>query len=256
MTDKSEPAPPIATTPLAGAADGNRAKSLFFEALERLDARDYVEAETRLRAALQLAPGRPSVLINLAAALFSQHKTDEALSYAGKALAVEADNAQALLLVGNCLIRQKKFVEAVRPLKQIVAVNAGDAEAWVSLAIALAGSDRPEESSEAYRTAEAQLRAALATAPEAPAVMTNLAGCLLGQDRLDEAIKYARGVLAIEAGRSGGHANRRQGAFATASFRRGSIDLAASCCGVSIGCRILGRAWPCARSDEPARRSG
>jgi Flp pilus assembly protein TadD len=54
-----------------------RARSLFFAALECLAREDYAGAEARLRDAHRLVPERVSVWTNLSAALLRQDKTAE-----------------------------------------------------------------------------------------------------------------------------------------------------------------------------------
>ena len=142
------------TIPADANADTERAKSLFFEALDLSDARDHVGAEARLRAALALVPDRPSILTNLAATLFNQNKIDEALVFAQKALAINPDSAEAMLVVGNSLVRHRRMDEAIAVLRRIVATAPNDAEAWAALATALAQMNRHEEAVPAYRNAQ------------------------------------------------------------------------------------------------------
>ncbi len=142
---------PEITTPTP--ADIERAKALFFEALERADADDHVGAEERLRAALALVPDRPSVLTNLAAALFKQEKKDEALALAEKVLALDPGNAQALWIAGNCLMLLERFPEAVAALERATAASPDDAEAWAALARSLTEMKRYDAALPAYRRA-------------------------------------------------------------------------------------------------------
>ena len=134
-------------------SDTDHAKSLFFEALACADARDFVGAEKRLRAALALVPDRPSVLTNLAAALFSQNKVSEALAVAKRALDHAPGNPQAMLVVGNSLALQGRFEELAGVLQRIVADAPGDADAWAALATVFTQVKRYEEAVAAYRHA-------------------------------------------------------------------------------------------------------
>lgn len=78
-------------------SDEQRAKELFLAGLDQLDAKHLDMAEKNFRAALELAPGRPSILTNLAVTLAERGAFAEALKLARQALAADPDNNEAIL---------------------------------------------------------------------------------------------------------------------------------------------------------------
>jgi tetratricopeptide (TPR) repeat protein len=67
--------------------DKEKAKALFYEALDFIDSSDFRNAEQRLRDVLALSPGHPAALTNLALALLQQGRRDEARLRAAEAVA-------------------------------------------------------------------------------------------------------------------------------------------------------------------------
>lgn len=78
------------------------ARSLFAEALDHHETGDFAQAEELLRRALALAPGRVSILCNLAGALLAQGRHEEALPYASRACELEPDTALAWDHAASC----------------------------------------------------------------------------------------------------------------------------------------------------------
>ncbi len=134
-------------------ADTERAKALFFEALDCADAEDFAGAEQRLRRALALVPDRVSVLTNLAVILFRQKKATEALEVAQRTLVYVPDNLQAMQVAGGGLAHLERFEEAVEMWQGVVAQLPDDAEAWAALARSLTELKRYDEALPAYRRA-------------------------------------------------------------------------------------------------------
>ncbi len=98
-------------------------------------------------------PDRPSILTNLAGSLYNQNKVEEALEFARKALVVEPENAEALLVVACGLTRQGRFSEAVGILERVVTRDPQDPEAWAALGATFARMRRPADAARAYRNA-------------------------------------------------------------------------------------------------------
>ena len=97
-------------------SDHEKAKALFFEALDLIDADDFPGAEGRLRDALRLVPGRPSAMSNLALVLLRQRKLDEATEVAQALLAVDPGNVDGWLVLGLALKNQDRLGEALEAL--------------------------------------------------------------------------------------------------------------------------------------------
>ena len=74
-----------------------RAKALFFDALDCFDAGDFGGAERQLREVLTLVPERGSVLRNLAGAIMQQGRPAEAVAFAERAVALDGEDADALV---------------------------------------------------------------------------------------------------------------------------------------------------------------
>ena len=84
------------------------AKNHFVAALTCHGQGAFVQAEILYRKALELAPGRPSVMFNLSAVLFQQRKYGEAHELCAAVVDADPQNAAALTLLGNCLAQQNK----------------------------------------------------------------------------------------------------------------------------------------------------
>jgi protein O-GlcNAc transferase len=108
------------------------ARDLFTQAAQRLLRDDFAGAETQLRAALDLAPGRPSIMVNLAAALIAQEKYAEAKTLAAQVTAAEPGNAQAWLNLGRCQEYEKRYADALNAYDRALACQPDYAEVWCS----------------------------------------------------------------------------------------------------------------------------
>jgi predicted O-linked N-acetylglucosamine transferase (SPINDLY family) len=125
--------------------DVEAAKQRFFAALAFLDARDFRNAELRLREALDFAPRSVSILANLAVALMEQHKPADALTFAARACEVDPDNIEALLVVASCHARQAQYGPSLAACDRIIATEPRLAEVHGERAIALNGLGRHAE---------------------------------------------------------------------------------------------------------------
>ncbi len=110
--------------------DEDRAKDLFFKAVNLFDTGDYSGAEQLLRHVLILVPPRGSVLANLAAALFRQNKMSDAAATAEEALTLSADSAVALLTLASARLALGQLDQALATFDRVVALTPDDAEAW------------------------------------------------------------------------------------------------------------------------------
>ena len=122
-----------------------QAKALFFEALDRLDAKDYATAETRLRDALRIVPDRVSALTNLAAALLKQDKLDDAIEVANRSVGLAADNVEGWLVLGSSFSKRGRLDEALAAMDRAVALSPGNAQTWMGRATVLTEMKRFDE---------------------------------------------------------------------------------------------------------------
>ena len=113
-----------------------RARQLFTDALARHVERDWAAAEPLYRAALELAPDRPSIVFNLGRLMLDQenHAAAEALFRQSVALAPDHENHYNLAL---CLAKQGRAAEAVAQYDQAIALEPKFAQACAGRAAAL-----------------------------------------------------------------------------------------------------------------------
>jgi tetratricopeptide (TPR) repeat protein len=80
-----------------------RAQQLFIEGIAYMEQNDFMASELAFSEALELAPGRISVINNLAAAQIKLHKYDEAMKLSVRSIELDSDNPQGFLNFGLCL---------------------------------------------------------------------------------------------------------------------------------------------------------
>lgn len=122
-----------------------QAKEHFEAALACQQRGDLAEAEDRYRKALDLAPNRPSVMVNLAAVLLEMGKHQDAKSISESLLAIEPKNPAALLNLGNSLLKAGSAEAALVSIDKALMIMPDYVEALVSRASALSDLDQHEE---------------------------------------------------------------------------------------------------------------
>lgn len=130
-----------------------QAKAEFLAGLACQQARQLVQAERHYRAALDLVPGRPSTLVNLAATQLGLGQPGAALASADAALASEPDSADALLHRGCALAQLGRAAEALCAFERLNAQVPGHAPAWSHRGNLLRELQRPAEAAAAFRQA-------------------------------------------------------------------------------------------------------
>ncbi len=111
-----------------------------------LDTHDFINAELRFREALKLAPASVPVLTNLAAALFARDKVTEALEFAKRAIANDANNIDACLIIAGCFAKKRQYAEVLASCDKIIELEPALVETYINRAAALIELNRPEES--------------------------------------------------------------------------------------------------------------
>jgi tetratricopeptide (TPR) repeat protein len=109
--------------------DVEQARTLFFEALDFLDASDFQAAEARLRQALRLSPDNPAIFTNLSVALLQQGNRADAHEFAAKAVVADPRNVEALLVLADCHTHAGDLTAALDDYDRITALQPGIAEA-------------------------------------------------------------------------------------------------------------------------------
>lgn len=129
-----------------------------------------------------------------------------------KALAWNTDNVKHNRLLGEALVKLKRYDEARVYLERAAAVNPDDPLVQRGLAAALHQSNRQSEAIEHYQ-------AALRYRPDDPELHNNLGVALAQLDRIDEAVEHFRRAVALDpnyadARRNLGRATRLTGSAA------------------------------------------
>ena len=109
-------------------SNSEAAKALFFEALAYLDAGELPEAERKLRQAQNLAPENAALLTNLSVVLIQQNKRDEGRRYAEKAVAINPNNIEALLVLADCHTCDENLDAALDIYDKVMALEPAIAE--------------------------------------------------------------------------------------------------------------------------------
>jgi predicted O-linked N-acetylglucosamine transferase (SPINDLY family) len=113
------------------------ARRLFHEALALQEGGDLAGAETCYERALALAPGRASVMNNLAAIYIQRGKLPDARWLCENILRNDPDDVDALLNLGNCLVRQGAATEALPVFDRVLGIKPGDPGAHFNRGTAL-----------------------------------------------------------------------------------------------------------------------
>ncbi len=113
------------------------AKALFFEGLRFLEADDFSAAEARFARALELVPGRNSILNNLSAVKLRLEKFAEAEALARQAVAADDKSPDAWVNLGNALHATERPAEAVAAYDRALEGDANTFMAWLNKAVSL-----------------------------------------------------------------------------------------------------------------------
>lgn len=123
----------------------SRARARFNDGLAALQARRYEDAERGFLDALELVPGRPSALGNLAAVRLLLGRPAEALAAAEQALAAEPGHRDALWQRAQALRELGRLPEARAILEALVATEPRLLPAWAALAQTLGALGRVDD---------------------------------------------------------------------------------------------------------------
>jgi tetratricopeptide (TPR) repeat protein len=141
--------------------------ALLIAGRQRLEKGELAEAEQVLKDALKLDPRSVDAMLSLGEALVRQRKYSEAEQELRRAVTREPTNAQTHLRLGLCLLSQKQFEAAVLPLRTATNLMPTSAKAHTALADALSAAGQPDEAEE-HRRHATKLSASDATTGLAP----------------------------------------------------------------------------------------
>jgi predicted O-linked N-acetylglucosamine transferase (SPINDLY family) len=177
------------------------AKRIFLEGLALQQKGDLAQAELLYKRALELAPGRPSVMNNLAAVFVELKKYPEAKALCERLLEMNPESETALLNLGNCQLKLGSPGEALLAYDKALGVRPGYADALNSRGGALLELKRLQEALESCERA-------LAIRPDYAEAHNNRGNVLHELKRPGEALASYDRALAIKPDYAEAHYNR------------------------------------------------
>jgi tetratricopeptide (TPR) repeat protein len=138
--------------PVLGEVSGLLQNAAAYEARasQALGARQWAEAETNLRKAIELAPGNAFSRLNLGTALYMQGNVDGALDQYREAVRLSPTLARAHFSIGVLMESRGQDAEAIKAFNEAIASDPSYVEPRFSLANALRRGGRVEESLPQY----------------------------------------------------------------------------------------------------------
>lgn len=150
---------------------------------------NFAEAEPLLKKAARVDPGNPDVLFNYANVLRALDKTDDALAWFAKTIALSPNFAGAHLNRGAILLARQEFQSAIAEFDRAIAIALSSA-AFANRGSAFKQLGQLEEAHESYRRA-------IELAPSDPQNHFVLFEILTQMDRHDEAIEALERTVAL-----------------------------------------------------------
>jgi protein O-mannosyl-transferase len=151
----------------------------------------YADAETLWRATIQRNPDCWLACNNLGGLLLEQGRTDDALVYIRKSLAILPDNAEARVDLGNALSQKGELDEAIAQFQMALAIQPDYAGADLNIGNVLVQEGRIAEARGYYRKA-VQLK------PGYVEAHSNLANCLVQSGQIAEAIEHYESAVELD----------------------------------------------------------
>lgn len=138
--------------PVLGEVSGLLQNAAAYEARasQAMGARQWAEAETNLRKAIELAPGNAFSRLNLGTALYMQGNADGALDQYREAVRLSPTLARAHFSIGVVMESRGQDAEAIRAFNAAIASDPSYVEPRFSLANALRRGGRVQESLPQY----------------------------------------------------------------------------------------------------------
>ncbi len=165
------------------------AKRLFLDAMALQEQGDLERAETLYKKALDLAPGRPSVMNNLAAVYIGLNRYADARLLCERLLELNPEDETALVNLGNCQLKLGSPADALLSCEKALRLKPGYAEALNCRGSALLELKRPQEALESCERA-------LALKPDYVEALSNRGNILMALDRPEEALaSYERALV-------------------------------------------------------------
>jgi protein O-GlcNAc transferase len=166
------------------------AKRLFLDALALQEKGDLEQAMALYEKALERAPGRPSILNNLAAIYLARERFHDARRLLERVLETEPDDELARLNLGNCQARLNETEAAIHSYGRVLLTRPDHADALNNRGNALLTLRRPE-------AALADYDRALAVRPDHADTLYNRGNALMKLGRHDDALASYDRALAF-----------------------------------------------------------
>ena len=110
------------------------AKALFFEGLDLIAREQFIAAEEKFLAVLQIVPDRVSALTNLAATQIKLGKLAEARRHLGRVIELEPDSVDGWMNFGMLEAEEGNVEAAIAAMERVVGLNPDHPMAWPMLA--------------------------------------------------------------------------------------------------------------------------
>jgi predicted TPR repeat methyltransferase len=130
-----------------------QARHLFMQGLAAMQAGTLIDAEQAFRRALELVPGRLSVLINLGVALLQQGRAEAAIEFLEQAVAVAPDDIDALGHLGVACAQSGRLKRGLEVLQHSLKLNPEQGAAWGCLGSILRELGRYDEAARCFEQA-------------------------------------------------------------------------------------------------------
>lgn len=163
----------------------------FRDAVQYLQAGEWLKSEMAHRRVLAKAPGHPPTLHHLGLIAFKRNDGAQAVEYIRESLACDPGYHQAWLNLAVILGNLKRSQEAIEACKQCVALQPENSAAFEVLGNLLRVAQSDAEAVEAYLTS-------LRLQPEQPKVLARLAEMMLQSGNVPDALAFCRRALDID----------------------------------------------------------
>ncbi|MBG9388558.1 tetratricopeptide repeat protein [Caenimonas aquaedulcis] len=130
-----------------------QAKEFFLAGVAHFEAGRFDVADRQFTAALALAPGRASILVNLGATRLKLGRFEEAAELLGDALRQEPGDAQAWGHRATALAELGRHQHALESIDRAIDINPAQGAAWTLRGTLLREMGRPAPAAAAYRRA-------------------------------------------------------------------------------------------------------
>ena len=172
--------------------DSENHNALFILGSIELNNRNFNDAETLFRSAVNIEPGEIKYWANLMRALDLQREQEELLEVTSEATVNFPESAFFLEMHGNVLLSFERYDEASEALRKAIALDSTRISPYQALGYLYHQQKNWEKSAEIYN-------AALTQNPDNPMVLNNYAYMLSTQNyRLEEALEMVEKALVIE----------------------------------------------------------